>query len=87
MLIEKGMTQSVNEYTHTRQGSESMIDLVFTNAPEKVKESGTVNTGSEHKCVWMNRELKRIVRDKEIMKRSLKNSYSEALLDQVRTIN
>ena len=50
-LICKGMVQLITEVTHRQQNKGSTIDLLFTNEPRKVSNSGVIATGSSHECI------------------------------------
>ena len=87
-LSDKGWTQLIKGPTRHEQTitgeKESMLDLIFTNMPEKVLRSGTVMcSGSDHSLIWMHRTTKTITKGpKKTMKRSFKN-YHEADLKLV----
>ena len=82
-LTDKGWNQIIEgptRYEHTVTGEkESMLDLIFTNMPEKVARSGQeVCSGSDHSLIWMHRKTKALTKNpKKTMKRSFKN-YKEA---------
>ena len=78
-LSDKGWIQLIKEPTRHEQTvtgeKESMLDLIFTNMPEKVLRSGTVMcSGSDHSLIWMHRATKAKTKGpKKTMKRSFKN--------------
>ena len=59
-----------------------MLDLLFTNKPEKVARSGIeVCSGSDNALIWMHRSTKATTKNpKKTMKRSFKN-YNKADLE------
>ena len=84
-LTDKGWTQLIKgptRYEHTVRGDkESLLDLIFTNVPEKVVRSGKeVCSGSDHAMIWMHRTTKASTKNpKKTMKRSFKH-YNRAYL-------
>ena len=68
-IIGRGLVQLITGPTHRQNGSESTIDLMFTNEPSKVSQSGRISTGSSHDSVWMIRKSVAVERKQEIVKR------------------
>ena len=87
-LTDKGWSQLIKgptRYEHTVRGEkESMLDLIFTNMPEKIARSGkTMCSSSDHALIWMHRMTKALEKSpKKTLKRSFKN-YQEADLKLV----
>ena len=76
-LIGRGLVQLIEGTTHRKNGSESNIDLYFTNEPRKISSSGKISTGTDHDCIWALRESKYVQVKREFMKRSFRNFDKE----------
>ena len=97
MLVEelsgKGWVQLIKSSTHfwNRAGvaGESMIDHIWTNTPDKVGDSGQLETGvSDHHMIWVCRRSRKLVeRARRTEKRSMKNFCLDDLEELCRQEN
>ena len=85
-LIGRGLVQLIQGPTHRKNGSESTIDLFFTNEPRKISHCGRISTGSDHDCIWATRHSSFVPKKKEIIKRTFRNFNKELFLDEARQI-
>ena len=85
-LLQRGLVQMIKVPTHTYQNKKSKIDLIFTSEPRKIEDSGTIQMGSDHECIFVVRRSKYIQRSEEITKRSFRNFNIDALLDEAREV-
>ena len=83
------LTQFIKYPTRIICNSSSLLDHVLTNTPEKVRQSGIIDTSiSDHLLIYCTRKIwKDTVNDhKYIKQRSFKNSNSRTFVDQLQLI-
>ena len=51
-MNNNGYAQFIRNSTHTHNGHRSLIDMIFTNEPEKVVREGQIETETGHNLIY-----------------------------------
>ena len=87
-MNDLGYTQLIKEDTRITQTSSNLIDLIFTNSPHRVTQSGVLNLSlSDHYMIFCNRTCKLPRSKPKVLNvRSFKNFNPTAFQDDLRNL-
>ena len=88
LMNDLGYTQLIKEDTRVTQTSSNLIDLIFTNSPHRVTQSGMLNVSlSDHYMIFCNRTCKLPRSKPKVLNvRSFKNFNPTAFQDNLRNL-
>ena len=89
LLKSNGLTQLINEPTRKTDATESLLDHILVNTPDKISQSGVIEKGiSDHEIIFCTRKHQKIKsgQHNSIKIRSMKNYSKELFLEKLNEI-
>ena len=87
LVNDLGYTQLLKEDTHVTQTSSNLTDLIFTNSPHRVTQSGVLNLSlSDHYMIFCNRTCKLPRSKPKVLNVRFKNFNPTVFQDDLRNL-